>query len=399
MEWKKYSVEDSFFSFTGVLAVFLIFSSFYFQSFLIFFLAVFLLLFVFANSFYLKHVGKKLYLENLKLRNKFFPQENGEWVLVFENKGLPIMKGQLRVYFDDQVAPLDGFGDKRLTKYEVNLPMSLNYNQRTIVKIPFKTIKRGVAKIRTIELQIPHFFGLGETVLEYKFLFLPEALVYPLPFPVKNKGLFLSVRPGESPASFSLYEDFLSPAGTREYVSSDSFNRIHWKASARMQTLQTKIYDRVAETGWHLSLNIANGHAISSQIEEFISSAAELAYYSAKQQIPFSLCINIRVAGSIPFYYIPAGVGNEQLQKVLEALAYVNPYSSAYPYEKMLSFYSRHLTNQPFFIHGGHRSTQSDELLRLFKQKGTSVLELTLEKDLEAILLPIQFPMKDVIGN
>lgn len=399
MEWKKYSVEDNYFGLTVILAVFLFFLSFYIQSFLVLFLAVFLLLFIFANSFYLKHVGKKLYLENVKERNKFFPQENGEWILVFENKGLPIMKSRLRVYFDDQVAPLDGFGDKRLTKFEVNLPISLNYNQKTIVKIPFQTIKRGVAKIRTVELHVPHFFGLGETVLEYKYLFLQEALVYPLPIPVNNKDLFLTARPGESSVSHSLYEDHLSPAGTREYVSSDSFNRIHWKASARMQSLQTKIYDRVAETGWHLSLNIANGHAISSQIEGLISGAAELAYYSAKQQIPFSLCINIRVAGSIPFYYIPAGIGKEQLQKVLEALAYINPYSSAYPYDRMLSFYSRHLTNQPYFIHGGNRSTQSDELLRIFNHKGISLLELALEEGLEATLLQMHFPLKEVMGN
>ncbi|MBY0120900.1 DUF58 domain-containing protein [Bacillus sp. S/N-304-OC-R1] len=399
MEWKKYSVEDQFINLTGVLSVFLCFLSFYLHSFLIFFIAVFLLLFLFSNSFYLKHVGKRLYLENKKVRNRFFPEETGDWILAFENKGFPIMKGNLRIYFDDQVAPLEGFGDKRLTKYEVNIPVSLNYNQKTQIKIPFKTIRRGVAKIRLIELHIPHLFGLGETVLEYKNIFMQEALVYPLPIPVKNKDLFLSGRPGESYVNISLYEDYLLPAGTRQYVFSDSFNRIHWKASAKTNTLQTKIYDRVAETGWNLSLNIASGHAITSQAEGLISSAAELAHYSAKHHIPFSLCINIRVAGSIPFYYIPPGTGSEQLQKVLEALALVDPYSSIYPYERMLSFYERHMANQPFFIHGGNREGRAGKILQLFKKRGISLLELNLEEEAGAVLTPLPFQFKDVVGQ
>lgn len=399
MEWKKYSVEDNFIGLTGVLACFLFFWSFYFQSFLIFFIAVFLLLFSFCNSYYLKHVGKRLCLENKKMRYKFFPEETGEWSLAFENKGLPIMKGNLRIYFDDQVAPIEGIGEKRLNKYEVNIPMSLNFNQSMVITIPFKTVKRGVAKIRSIELHIPHFFGLGETVLEYKNLFMQEALVYPLPVPVRNKSMFMSGRPGESFIHYSLYEDYLSPAGTREYVYSDSFNRIHWKASAKTQTLQTKIYDRVAETGWNLSLNIASGHAISTQAELLISSAAELAYYSAKHHIPFSLCINIRVAGSIPFYYIPPGTGNDQLQKVLEALALVDPYSSVYPYERMLSFYGRHLSNQPFFIHGGDWTSGAEKLLQLYKNNGITLLQLNIEDESGSALIPMTFHLKDVVGQ
>ncbi|KAB2337320.1 DUF58 domain-containing protein [Cytobacillus depressus] len=396
MEWKKYSIEDTSLGITGVLALFLFFASFYFKSFLIFFTAVFLLLFIFLNSFYLKHVGKKLSIENKKIRNKFFPNENGEWVLTFENKGLPIMKGTLKVFFDDQVAPLDGYGEQRLAKYEVNLPFSVSYQQKLIVKIPFKTIKRGTAKIRSIEMSIPHFFGLGETVLEYKYLFLQEALVYPVAITVMNKSLFLSERLGESNVNHSLNEDFFSPAGTRDYVYSDSFNRINWKASARAQTLQTKLFDHVSETGWNISLNVANGHSLASQAEQLISSAAELAYYLTKHHIPFSLCINIRIAGTVPFYYIPAGGGKEQLQKVLEVLALIDPNSFTYPYEKMLSFYNRHLMNQPFFIHGGIRSDASDSLLHSIKQKGTSLFEIHFAEEEKASLLPMTFA-KDVV--
>ncbi|WP_313801392.1 DUF58 domain-containing protein [Cytobacillus sp.] len=398
MEWKKYSVEDNYLSLTGILAIFLFFASFYFQSWLVFLTAVTILILIMANSFYLRHIGKHLHFENIIERNKFFPEEKGEWVLTFVNKGLPIMKGNLRVYFDDNVTPMDGFGEKRPSQFEVNVPFSLNYNESNTLKIPFTTKKRGVAKIRRLEWHIPHFFGLGETVLEYKSLMMQEALVYPLPVTVKNMSTFLSNRPGESYVPHSLYEDYLSPAGTREYVYTDGFNRINWKASARMQTLQTKIYDPVAEAGWNLSLNIADGHAITSKLEQLLSSAAELAYFSTKQNIPFSLCINIRIAGAIPFYYIPAGTGKEQLQKVLEALAIVDQHSSILPYDKMLSYYYRHLTEQPYFIHGGKSTPRSDVLFNLIHKRGASLLELYLH-DGEAMLKLRQAPMKEVIAT
>jgi len=397
MEWKKYTVEDSYLPVSGLLAIFLLFTSFYFQSLFLFFFAAIVLLLTYLNSLYLKHIGKRLYFENIKERKKFFPKEEGVLVLQFENNGLPIMKGNVKIVFDDIIAPIDGFGDKQFAKFEVNIPLSLNYNQKSIIKIPFTAQKRGLAKIWSIEINIPHFFGLGETVLHYKHLVMQEILVYPIPSSVKNLNSFLTSRPGESLVSHSLFEDFLSPSGTREYVYSDSFNRINWKASARMQSLQTKVFDRVAETGWTLSLNIANGHSILSELEELLSSATQIAYFSTKSNIPFSLCINVRKAGTVPFYYIPPGTGKEQLEKVLEVLALVKVSSYTIPYEKMLGFYYRHLAVQPYFIHGGKRSIREEQLFKLISNKGTGLLELQLTKE-EAVI--VQLPvMKDVVGK
>lgn len=397
MEWKKYTVEDNYLPVSGLLATFLLFVSFYFQSLLLFFLAAFILLLIYLNSLYLKHIGKRLHFENVKVRKKCFPKEEGMIVLQFENNGLPIMKGNVKIVFDDIISPVDGFGSPHFAKYEVNIPLSLNYHQQNIIKIPFTAEKRGLAKIWSIEISIPHFFGLGETVLQYKHLVMQEVLVYPISTTVKYLNSFLSSRPGDSFVPHSLYDDFLSPAGTRDYVYSDSFNRINWKASAKMQTLQTKVFDRTAETGWTLSLNIAHGHSILSELEELLSSAAQIAYFSTKNHIPFSLCINVRKAGKVPFYYIPPGTGKEQLEKVLEVLAMVKAYSYTIPYEKMLGFYYRHLAVQPYFIHGGNRSSLDEQLFKLISHKGTELLELKLMEE-EALL--IQLPViKDVVGK
>ncbi|MBT2687804.1 DUF58 domain-containing protein [Bacillus sp. ISL-47] len=398
MEWKKFSVEDNSLSLTGILGIFLLLASFYFKSWQVFLAAVIFLLLISANSFYMKNLGKNLVMQNPKKRLKFFPNEEGNWTLKFENKGLPILRGELKVFFDDSVAPLNYELAERLGRYELNIPFTLNYNEQKIVTIPFAARKRGVAKIRRLELYVPHFLGFGETILEYRAQIKQEALVYPVRLPVKNKLSFFKDRQGISQAAYSLFEDRLSPAGIRQYVSTDSFNRIHWKASARKQNLQTKIFDRVAETGWNISLNVSEGHSISGHLEELISGAADMAYYWVKQEIPFSLCINIRVAGSTPFYFIPAGSGKEHLQKVLETLALVDNHSSLYPYEKMLSFYGRKLAVQPYFIHAGQSKPSTIKVFNLINRKGALLYELYLS-DKDAVIQPLQLKITEVAGR
>jgi uncharacterized protein (DUF58 family) len=389
MEWKKYTVENISFSIVGVIALLMLLISFYLQSWLLFFSATLIFVIRVVNYYYLEKLGVKLVFDNKKVRRKFFVGEKGEWELFFDNRGVPIMNGDIRITFDEVVQPIDTSVEARLYKYEIMAPFSLGYGQKIKIKIPYQTNRRGLAKIRKIELHIPHFFGFSETVLEYKYMVKQEVLVYPRTIPVKNKEVYLSMKLGESPIKDSVYEDLLAPAGTREYLNTDSFNRIHWKASARKQALQTKVYDRIAEQGWHLSLNIGEAHSISSYLESLVSSAAELAYFSVKNHIPFSISINIRTAGHTPFYYIPVGLGSDHLQRVLEMLAHIDYHSSIYPYHKMLFFYERHLVNQPYFIQGGNASKDSKEFFARITKKGQQVVLLQIEKD-EASLVPSQ---------
>jgi uncharacterized protein (DUF58 family) len=385
-EWKKYTVESKYLMITATIAFFIFLFSTYIQSWLAFLVSVFVLLLQYFNRLYLKKVGKGLSIDHRKARGKFFPEEEGNWVLDFHNNGVPIMKARLIVFYNDTVKPLDGSATKRSATYKQTIPFSINHRQRTTITVPFTAEKRGISRIRKIEIQIPHFFGFGETILESEAFFNQEALVYPKTIEVKNKHILLTNKQGETFANHSLYEDYLSPAGTRDYQFSDSFNQIHWKASARKQSLQTKIYDKVTELGWNISLNIGDNHFISNNLEELLSGTADLAYFFVKQNIPFSLCISIRNAGRTPFVYIMPGTGKEHLQKVLETIALVNPESSVYPYNKMLDYYSRHLEEQPFFLHAGQNIHDKDDVLKMVADRGSSVYELVVEEKIPTIV-------------
>ncbi|MFB3167258.1 DUF58 domain-containing protein [Neobacillus sp. 179-C4.2 HS] len=393
MEWSKYSIENTYLPITGAFAFFLCIASFFFQSWLAFFVGVFIILLIYFNHLYLKKVGEGLLFNNKKVRGKYFPSEKGAWVLEFHNTGVPIMKAKLSVSFHDSVTPHDQRAIKKSSIYEVTVPFSISNRQKTSVTIPFTAEKRGVSRIGKIELMIPHFFGFGETILEKEFHSIHEALVYPTTLVVHNKHTLLTTKQGESPVPHSLFEDTLSPAGTREYHYSDCFNRIHWKASARKQSLQTKVYDKVTENGWNIAINIGDDRFVTNNLEEILSGVADLAYFYAKQNIAFSVCINIRHVGLTPFYYIMPGTGKEHLQKVLEAIAHIDVQTSVYPFEKMLAYYDSHLEPQPFFLLAGQYIPEKGDLLKKIAEKGTNVYEL-MANDQTASIVKKSFSQK-----
>lgn len=380
MTWDNYSVESKAILIVFIFGFVFIISSLFSGSNLIFFVACFFLVVVIANQFYLKKAGYGLNFDNNNERNHFFINEKGNWALTFHNYGLPILKGELRVFFNDYVAPLDHQMEAYLSQYELKIPISLFTNQTKKIKIPFQANKRGVAKIIKMEIRIPSLIGFGEAVLKYNLPISQEAIVYPSRIPVKGLMDQVSNTQGIHSVPFSVYEERLGPMGTRDYVSSDSFNRIHWKASARKQTLQTKIYERVSERSWILSINIADGFALNLQLEELLSSVAEFAYYAQKRNIPYSLCMNVRMAGSTPFLHLTSGEGKEHLQKVLETLSSIN-HLHVYPYDRMLSIISNHMAQPAFFLHAGLRSSKIDSILYQIGKNGTKLLCLNAEED------------------
>lgn len=398
MQWKKVIIEDRFLSILAFLGVLLVIASFYINSWLIFGAGLLIILITAANSYYLNHIGEGLVLENKRVRNRFFIGDNGEWSLLFANHGLPIMKARLTVYFDSAVVPVSGEFHIHQSKVDVGMPISLSRKEQIMIKIPFKADRRGLSKIRRLELHIPHFFGFGDTILEFKDVINSDAIVYPRPISVRNIDKHKSFRPGNSPSLFSVFEDNMGPVGTRDYLPTDSFNRINWKASARKMTLQTKEYERITEAGAVLFVNVVDGFSVTVLLEFLMSSITEMAYFFHKANIPFSLCMNIRSAGATPFTYIPLGSGKDHLQKLLDILAIADHHSPTIPYDKMLFFYKRHIPAAPTMIHTGILTEGANIYFKDFGRDGIQLLELQRheENEEEAFLGPFKRMMKEV---
>ncbi|WP_053366016.1 DUF58 domain-containing protein [Bacillus sp. FJAT-27245] len=392
MSWSKHSFSDGKILPIQFMAIFLILLSLYLDTKFLFFAGVISFVLISLNVFYEKKMGEGLDVGAERKRDRYFIDEQGNWELVFTNEGWPILNAEARVFFDQAVEPPGADENDKKWLHEVSFPLSLNKGEAKKFELPFTSKQRGLAKIRKIELKIPNLFGFGKVNLEYRFPLPKEVIVYPDRLEVVNKMDLVSLKPGGQFTPFSLYEDMLSPAGTRDYTYSDGFHRIHWKASARVGRLQTKLYDQVSEKGIVICINVADGYSIPVKFEEMLGSAADLAYFAYSRQIPVSLCMNMRNAGDVPFFYLPPGNGREQLQKIFEMLALANSFAP-YPYEKMLSFMDRNLHMLPCLIHAGEMPGYTAAKLDEFRKRGIRLMVLQTIQD-KAELTPFSPSME-----
>ena len=69
-----------------------------------------------------------------------------------------------------------------------------------------------------------------------------DAIVFPTINEVKTNFPPSKLKQGDLALNSSLFDDPFFPVGTREYEPGDQFHHIHWKASAKTQTITNKSF-------------------------------------------------------------------------------------------------------------------------------------------------------------
>ncbi|HEU5441389.1 MAG TPA: DUF58 domain-containing protein [Ktedonobacterales bacterium] len=225
---------------------------------------------------------------------------------------------------------------------------------------------RGAHQFGPTQLRITDPFGILTREAEVP---LPATLlVHPLIAPLERFGLPPNAPFGERKARRRVLDDPLRVVGTREYVPGDEPRRIHWKATARTGTLQSKVYEPSARhtvavfldtrTYTHLHLGydpdlaelaicaaasvtawaIEQGYAVGMYSNGAVSSAG--AEEEASERLAAALTAAAkeskekaqRLAAEIARYSgalrlrIPPASRSEQLLRILDGLARVLPY-------------------------------------------------------------------------
>jgi uncharacterized protein (DUF58 family) len=372
MEWQKQVSLGNELSFLGIVSLVVLFSGILGKSFFLLFVGAFFLVFIYANQLYLMRVGNHLTITCNQSVIKLFQGESEGLTLVLSQKGLfPILNSSLRVTVDNVIEFENGREIIDGEQVELIIPISLFSKQKVDIQLPFMARRRGVARIRTIEMRIPHLFGFGELYLKRIKPIPFETIVYTNPHAVSGIERIVPKNQGEYPTRQSFFEDMSAITGARDYNSADPFNRIHWKASARTTRLQTKQFEKTALFSWTLFVNVRE-----RKLEEILSGLTYLLEYATKKNIAFELFVNVRRAGKTPYLHIPMGVGKEHLQKVLEMIARLSKNSVTIPFHNMVYTVERHSQLSPYVILCGEFEQNEAIVLTTLKKRGIDSFKL-----------------------
>ena len=183
---------------------------------------------------------------------------------------------------------------------------------------------RGLYLFDDVELRSGDIFGLYSRSETRR---VPGRLyVYPRLYPLPELGIPARYPFGDVRAQHQLLEDPSRTAGVRDYRPEDPFKRIHWKATARRQELQVRVYEQTTTQVLAIFLNIETFEHYWEGLEPeraewAISVTASLARWADEQRYSFGLYSNAAVTESGEAVRIPPGRHPHQLIRMLEALA------------------------------------------------------------------------------
>ena len=205
----------------------------------------------------------------------------------------------------------------------VNL-FSLGLYQRVIRRYTVTGTQRGAWRFGPVQLVCGDIFGFRSQHKE-----IPETnllLVYPRLYTLPELGLDARHPFGDYQSLNRLIDDPLRVSGVREYLPGDNIRHIHWKATARRQELQTKLFEPSASRPLAIFINIRTFNhrfeGIDPALREFaISAGASISRWAQLRGDAFGVFANSMMYEGRRVRILP-GAHPRQLTRVLEALAY-----------------------------------------------------------------------------
>ncbi|MEZ4521230.1 MAG: DUF58 domain-containing protein [Thermomicrobiales bacterium] len=138
---------------------------------------------------------------------------------------------------------------------------------------------------------------------------------------------------GEQKIQRPIITDPMRTIGIRDYRPEDSFRHIHWKATARAQSLQTKIFEPTTSIQFGIFLNLDTFERYwegldFDRAEGAIVTAATIAAQAVEADHMVGMYANGVVGGSDQALRVRPSRDDRQLEQILTGLAKLSPIAS-----------------------------------------------------------------------
>jgi uncharacterized protein (DUF58 family) len=273
-----------------------------------------------------------------------FVGETLDLTLQLENrKIIPLTALQVRINLPEILEP----SNQPFSKLHESAPLegvvvrstSMRWYERLTWNFQIPLITRGHFQLARVDLKSGDLFGV------YRRERTDEAehtlWVYPEVMSLDRLGLPRLRPQGDQRGGQRLFEDPTRLQTIRDYRPGDPLKKVDWKATARRQTLQSRVYDPSSDLIAVVALNVSTlPHAwqgfFGDIFERAVSVAASLAHDFSNERVPVGLLANCTWPGHDTAIRVPPSRSPGQMTKILEALAMADVFTLV-RIERMLS--------------------------------------------------------------
>jgi uncharacterized protein (DUF58 family) len=223
--------------------------------------------------------------------------------------------------------------------------MPLGWYHRVKRIYTMRCMKRGYFSFGPTTIQSGDYFRFRVREIEISE---PDYLVvYPRILPLDKLGIASRDPFGDIRLQRHLFQDPVQVASIREYQPGDPLKRIHWKASARVGTLQTKVFEHTTSSDLAIFLDVRSvKHPFWGEVTQLLETgtiaAASIANHALEKGFRVGLYVNHPYPDSAQLMRLQPSSHPEQLPRILEVLAMVMPVESL-PFEDLIRQEAGHL--------------------------------------------------------
>ncbi|NKI22951.1 DUF58 domain-containing protein [Paenibacillus dendritiformis] len=198
---------------------------------------------------------------------------------------------------------------------------------RVIRRHQITCVKRGIYRLDSVTMTAGDPFGVFDAVRRIPLGL--ELTVYPALIPLDQLPLSTKSWIGDIPVRRWILEDPFWKSGVRPYRPGDTLKSVHWKATARTNSLQVHKFDYTADRKLMILVNFETSDGmwskvtIPEQVEKALSYAASIAHAAVKQGMETGVSCN----GNLPGHTrgtaltFPPGAGTVHLHRLFEWMA------------------------------------------------------------------------------